>query len=121
MRVAVADIDIGGQHIRSGDGILIGAAAANHDPGFVERPDDLDVDHPARHHLGPPASPDPGPADIARRPSPAPSSVKLVEVSRRHRRAASATRASSHQASASTGSDHGHMVAHGDPSTAIRP
>lgn len=50
-RVAVADIEVGGETIRAGDGILIGLAAANHADAFVERPAELDVDRSNRHHV----------------------------------------------------------------------
>jgi pentalenic acid synthase len=50
-RVAVADIEIGGQTIRAGEGILVALAAANHSDAFVERPGELDVDRADRHHV----------------------------------------------------------------------
>ncbi|EYF01939.1 cytochrome P450 [Chondromyces apiculatus] len=52
VRVAVDDIEIGGQHIRAGDGIIPLVASANRDPLAFERPEDLDIHRRGRHHLG---------------------------------------------------------------------
>ncbi|TDC40398.1 cytochrome P450 [Micromonospora sp. 15K316] len=51
-RVALEDIDISGYHIKAGEGVLIGAAAANFSPALVPTPDELDVTRSPRHHLG---------------------------------------------------------------------
>lgn len=50
-RVATEDIDIAGQVIRAGDGILISFAAANLDPEVTTHPDRLDVTRPPTNHL----------------------------------------------------------------------
>jgi pentalenic acid synthase len=50
-RVALRDIEVAGQVIRAGEGVLVANAAANWDPAFVERPGELDVRRPARGHL----------------------------------------------------------------------
>ncbi|WP_163504804.1 cytochrome P450 [Fodinicola acaciae] len=50
-RVAVADIEVGGETIHAGDGLLIALAAANHSDEFVQRPAELDVDRADRHHV----------------------------------------------------------------------
>ena len=51
-RVAVEDIDIAGVRIRAGEGVLIGAAAANFTTDLVASPEELDVRREPRHHLG---------------------------------------------------------------------
>ncbi|MFI7544659.1 cytochrome P450 [Actinoplanes sp. NPDC049599] len=51
-RVAVEDIDIAGVRIRAGEGVLIGAAAANFSTDLVASPEELDVRREPRHHLG---------------------------------------------------------------------
>ncbi len=51
-RVAVEDIEIAGHRIRAGEGVLIGAAAANFSSALVRTPDQLDVTRSPRHHLG---------------------------------------------------------------------
>ncbi|MBB5158767.1 cytochrome P450 [Saccharopolyspora phatthalungensis] len=50
-RVAIEDIEIGGQLIRAGDGVFVLTASANHDERSFERPDDLDIHRGARNHL----------------------------------------------------------------------
>lgn len=50
-RVALADIDIAGQHIRHGDSVTLVLGAGNHDPDHYERPDELDVTRKANDHL----------------------------------------------------------------------
>lgn len=50
-RVAVADVEVGGQLIRAGEGIAALGAAANHDPDAFERPDEFDPARPSRHHV----------------------------------------------------------------------
>jgi pentalenic acid synthase len=51
-RVATEDIEIAGQMIKAGEGVLLSNGAANHDDALVERPDEFDVHRSARHHLG---------------------------------------------------------------------
>lgn len=50
-RVATEDIEVGGEVIRAGDGILVGFAAANLDPGVTDHPGRLDVTRPPSNHL----------------------------------------------------------------------
>ncbi len=42
-RAAMADVEIGGQLIRAGDGVLVMINAANRDERVFERPDDFDI------------------------------------------------------------------------------
>ncbi|MBV9600594.1 MAG: cytochrome P450 [Chloroflexi bacterium] len=50
-RYAREDLDIGGVPIRRGSHLLLILAAANHDPDFLERPDQLDVSRTVRQHV----------------------------------------------------------------------
>ncbi len=50
-RAALADIEIGGVHIRQGDGIVVLGSAANRDGAAFEDPDRLEIRRSARHHL----------------------------------------------------------------------
>jgi cytochrome P450 monooxygenase len=50
-RVAVEDVEIGGQLIRAGEGIIPLVAAANHDGTVFERPDAFDPGRSARSHV----------------------------------------------------------------------
>jgi cytochrome P450 len=50
-RVALADIEIGGQVIHAGDGVLLSTDVGNHDPGAFAHPDRLDIRHDVRHHI----------------------------------------------------------------------
>ncbi|HEY3506613.1 MAG TPA: cytochrome P450 [Actinocatenispora sp.] len=50
-RRATADIPVAGRLVRAGDGVLVGLAAANHDPAYVPAPDRLDPGRPVRGHL----------------------------------------------------------------------
>jgi cytochrome P450 len=50
-RVAAADIEVGGELIRGGEGVLLSNAAANHDPEVFGPGDDFDVDRDAHRHL----------------------------------------------------------------------
>ncbi|WP_216216681.1 cytochrome P450 [Amycolatopsis aidingensis] len=52
MRTAVADIEIGGQLIRAGEGVMPLIAAANHDSCAFEHPRDFDPGRSARGHVG---------------------------------------------------------------------
>ena len=51
LRVARADVEIGGQAIRAGDGAIALLSAANHDASVYSRPDAFDVQRGARQHL----------------------------------------------------------------------
>ncbi|MET7768473.1 cytochrome P450 [Nocardia sp. NPDC005366] len=50
-RVAIEDIEIAGETIRAGEGIIIDLAPANWDPSAFPDPDKLDLARPARHHV----------------------------------------------------------------------
>jgi len=47
-RVAVQDVDLGGQVIRAGEGILISCAGVNFDPSTTPDPDRLDIRRPSK-------------------------------------------------------------------------
>ncbi|MET7330350.1 cytochrome P450 [Nonomuraea sp. NPDC005650] len=49
-RIALADIEIGGQVIRAGDGIVFDVSAANWDAGTFPEPERLDLGRAARQH-----------------------------------------------------------------------
>jgi cytochrome P450 len=49
--VATADIMVGEQLIRAGEGIIAAQDAANRDPETFPDPDVLDIHREARHHL----------------------------------------------------------------------
>jgi len=51
-RVALADIEIGGVLIRSGEGVMGLSASGNYDEAVFSAPDRLDIDRGGRHHLG---------------------------------------------------------------------
>jgi cytochrome P450 monooxygenase len=51
LRVAVEDVEIGGQLIRAGEGVIPLIAGANHDLDSFERPDEFDPGRAARHHV----------------------------------------------------------------------
>ncbi|MER0444048.1 cytochrome P450 [Streptomyces sp. Edi4] len=50
-RLATADIEIDGQVIRAGEGVIVTNSIANRDASVFEDPDTLDVRRSARHHL----------------------------------------------------------------------
>ncbi|MDX3100571.1 cytochrome P450 [Nonomuraea angiospora] len=50
-RVALADIEIGGQVIRAGEGMIMANDIANRDPAIFPDPDELDVRRDARRHV----------------------------------------------------------------------
>lgn len=50
-RVALADVEIAGEVIRAGDGVLLATPAANRDGNTFANPDELDVGRSARHHV----------------------------------------------------------------------
>lgn len=51
LRVAVEDVEIGGQVIKAGEGIVPLVAAANHDVAAFERADEFDPSRSSRHHV----------------------------------------------------------------------
>jgi hypothetical protein len=51
-RVALADIEIDGQVIREGDGVIMATDLANRDPDMFTDPGRLDVERDARRHMG---------------------------------------------------------------------
>jgi cytochrome P450 len=50
-RLAVEDVEIGGQLVRAGEGVIALGYAANRDPAVFEQPDELDLERGARHHV----------------------------------------------------------------------
>ncbi|MFJ9445107.1 cytochrome P450 [Kitasatospora sp. NPDC101235] len=50
-RVAVEDIEVAGRTIRAGEGVVVLAAAVDHDPRAFERPAEFDITRSARHHI----------------------------------------------------------------------
>ncbi|MFF7655586.1 cytochrome P450 [Streptomyces sp. NPDC007983] len=50
-RVALADIEVGGQVIRAGEGIILANDIANRDPEVFPDPDRLDIRRDARRHV----------------------------------------------------------------------
>ncbi|MGV9382775.1 cytochrome P450 [Nonomuraea sp. NPDC003707] len=50
-RVAKEDVEIGGQLVRAGEGLIMNLPAANRDPAFVGDPDGLDLDRNTRGHM----------------------------------------------------------------------
>ncbi|MBB5781105.1 cytochrome P450 [Nonomuraea jabiensis] len=50
-RVALADIEIGGQVIRAGEGMIMANDIANRDPSIFPDPDELDIRRDARRHV----------------------------------------------------------------------
>lgn len=50
-RVALEDVEIGGELIREGEGVVALALAANRDPEVFEQPDELDLSRNARGHV----------------------------------------------------------------------
>ncbi|MFE1171143.1 cytochrome P450 [Streptomyces sp. NPDC058773] len=51
LRVATADIEIGGQIIRADDAVLFPSSLINRDAAVYPAPDELDLDRSARHHV----------------------------------------------------------------------
>jgi cytochrome P450 len=49
-RVATEDIEIGGEVIRGGEGVILDFSAANWDPSVFAEPEHLDLHRPARQH-----------------------------------------------------------------------
>ncbi|WP_434533173.1 cytochrome P450 [Amycolatopsis carbonis] len=50
-RVALEDVEIGGQTIRAGEGVIVATDVANRDPEVFDEPDRFDVHRNARHHV----------------------------------------------------------------------
>lgn len=50
-RLCVENIEVGGQLIRAGEGVLALGYSANRDPRAFENPDELDIERGARHHV----------------------------------------------------------------------
>ncbi|RSM53324.1 cytochrome P450 [Actinoplanes sp. ATCC 53533] len=50
-RVATEDVEIGGQLVKAGEGLIMNLPAGNWDPGFAERPEILDLDRSVRGHI----------------------------------------------------------------------
>lgn len=50
-RVALADLELGGQVIRAGEGIIVVNETANRDPTVFPDPDRLDLERDARQHV----------------------------------------------------------------------
>ncbi|MEU0885029.1 cytochrome P450 [Lentzea sp. NPDC005914] len=50
-RLCVEDVEVGGQLIRAGEGVLALGYSANRDPRAFANPDELDIGRSARHHV----------------------------------------------------------------------
>ncbi|GAA1276741.1 cytochrome P450 [Planotetraspora silvatica] len=50
-RIAVEDLEIGGQTIKAGEAVVVANDSANRDPDAFPDPDVLDLERDARHHL----------------------------------------------------------------------
>jgi len=50
-RIATTDVEISGQLIRAGEGVILSSDLGNRDVESFDRPDDLDLSRRARHHL----------------------------------------------------------------------
>jgi cytochrome P450 len=50
-RVAKENVEIGGQLVKAGEGLVMNLPAGNWDPAFTDQPDVLDLDRPARGHV----------------------------------------------------------------------
>ncbi len=51
-RVALADLELGGQTIRAGEGLILATDSGNRDEETFADPDTLDIHRDARHHVG---------------------------------------------------------------------
>ncbi|MFJ6931362.1 cytochrome P450 [Streptomyces nigra] len=51
LRVAVEDIEVAGETIRAGDGVIFSTSVINRDEAVYPEPDTLDLHRPARHHV----------------------------------------------------------------------
>jgi cytochrome P450 len=50
-RVAIEDVEVGGQLIRAGEGVIAATDSGNRDEAAFENPDMLDIHRKARHHV----------------------------------------------------------------------
>lgn len=50
-RIALEDVEVGGQTIRAGEGVVVLIAAANHDPRVFPAPEVFDPGRGQRHHI----------------------------------------------------------------------
>jgi cytochrome P450 len=50
-RAATADVEVGGAHIRKGDGVIVLLDAANRDHEAFPNPDSFDIERKVEHHL----------------------------------------------------------------------
>lgn len=50
-RTATEDLDLNGLHLAKGEGVICGLAAANRDPRYVERPDELQLSRGTMSHV----------------------------------------------------------------------
>lgn len=51
VRAVLSDIEVGGQSLRAGEGVILSLAAANRDADWFPEPDAIRPDRMARHHL----------------------------------------------------------------------
>lgn len=51
IRIATANVEVGGVTVREGDAVLLSHTAANRDPAAFDEPDRLDLGRPDNHHL----------------------------------------------------------------------
>lgn len=51
IRIATADVELGGVVVRAGDAVLLSHSAANRDPTAFDEPDRLDLGRPDNRHL----------------------------------------------------------------------
>lgn len=51
-RAATADMEIGGQQIKAGEGVVLMINSANRDEAGFDRPDAFDINRREKHHLG---------------------------------------------------------------------
>ena len=51
VRVALEDVELGGQVVRAGETVTVSLSAANRDPAHLAAPERLDAEHPPNGHL----------------------------------------------------------------------
>jgi len=51
IRIATADVEVGGVTVRPGDAVLVSHTAGNRDPAAFDEPERLDLSRPDNHHL----------------------------------------------------------------------